>query len=192
MNARVFSLLIAAVMMLSTLYASVAIPFLCEHPGDKAVVCIGSVNGSVGWLREFAYSCAKKALEGFVRCGAADYARFGIRFNLVAPASVPNPNSPTWSARLSDPRVQSRLCDEIYPLRRVGTTEDIAAALLYLASPMSAWVTGTTLYVDGGLMAIGSVKVRDDGRWWLPAEEEDEEVMSLPEPKGIGSSVAFK
>ncbi|MFQ6041399.1 MAG: SDR family NAD(P)-dependent oxidoreductase [Candidatus Poribacteria bacterium] len=148
---------------------SAALPYLNRQSGDKSVICIGSVNGQegMGFLGEFSYSCAKSSLGAFVRCAASAYARFGVRFNLICPGSVPNPNSATWAERLEDRRVKQRL-QELYPLGRWGTPEDVSNMALFLASELSSWITGQTFYVDGGLTGCGGVRVRPDGKWWLP------------------------
>jgi NAD(P)-dependent dehydrogenase (short-subunit alcohol dehydrogenase family) len=116
--------------------------------GRGAVVSIGSVNG----LQDFgnhAYSAAKAGLVSLPRTLAGHGAARGVRVNLVVPGTV---RTTAWEDRDEDLEAVRRL----YPLGRVGEPEDIAAAVAFLASPDAAWITGTTLVVDGGLTAVNT------------------------------------
>lgn len=116
-----------------------------DHP---AIVLVGSVNG----LQDFgnhAYSAAKAGLESLTRTLAGTGAAHGIRVNLVAPGTVA---TRAWAGR----EAQLERLGRIYPLGRVGRPDDIAAAIAFLASGDAAWVTGVTLRVDGGLLAINT------------------------------------
>ncbi|MEV7289685.1 SDR family NAD(P)-dependent oxidoreductase [Streptomyces sp. NPDC093252] len=124
-----------------------ALPHLAAS-GRGAIVSIGSVNG----LRDFgnhAYSAAKAGLGSLTRTLAGHAAGRGVRVNLVAPGTV---RTPAWEGR-GDILDAVR---DLYPLGRVGEPEDIAAAVAFLASRDAAWITGTTLVVDGGLTAVDS------------------------------------
>ncbi|MFJ5262278.1 SDR family NAD(P)-dependent oxidoreductase [Streptomyces sp. NPDC088387] len=124
-----------------------ALPHLAAS-GRGAVVSIGSVNG----LRDFgnhAYSAAKAGLVSLTRTLAGHAAERGVRVNLVAPGTV---RTPPWEERAGALDALRGL----YPLGRVGEPEDIAAAVAFLASRDAAWITGTTLVVDGGLTAVDS------------------------------------
>jgi NAD(P)-dependent dehydrogenase (short-subunit alcohol dehydrogenase family) len=81
---------------------------------------------------------------------AAQYGHQGVRFNLVAPGTI---RTRVWNTQ---PGALDRLTD-LYPLRRVGEPDDIAAAVAFLASDDAAWITGVTLPVDGGLIAAGAL-----------------------------------
>ncbi|MFF3190955.1 SDR family NAD(P)-dependent oxidoreductase [Streptomyces misionensis] len=122
-----------------------ALPHLAAS-GRGAIVSIGSVNG----LQDFgnhAYSAAKAGLGSLTRTLAGQAAARGVRVNLVAPGTV---RTSAWEGRADDVAAVRGL----YPLGRVGEPEDIAAAVAFLASRDAAWVTGTTLVVDGGLTAV--------------------------------------
>jgi NAD(P)-dependent dehydrogenase (short-subunit alcohol dehydrogenase family) len=124
-----------------------ALPHLAAS-GRGAVVSIGSVNA----LQDFgnhAYSAAKAGLVSLTRTLAGHAAARGVRVNLVAPGTV---RTTAWEGRDEDLEAVRRL----YPLGRVGEPEDIAAAVAFLASPDAAWITGTTLVVDGGLTAVNT------------------------------------
>ncbi|NUO61337.1 MAG: SDR family oxidoreductase [Hamadaea sp.] len=117
--------------------------------GGGAVVTIGSINAS-GFFGNDAYSAAKAGLESLTRSLAVRYGPAGVRVNLVAPATIA---TPIWQERIDrDPALLDRLT-RWYPLGRVGTPEDVAAAVLFLAGREAGWITGTVLRLDGGLMA---------------------------------------
>ncbi|MET7910057.1 SDR family NAD(P)-dependent oxidoreductase [Streptomyces avermitilis] len=135
-----------------------ALPHLVAS-GRGAIVNIGSVNG----LQDFgnhAYSAAKAGLTSLTRTLAGHAASRGVRVNLVAPGTV---RTTAWEGRDTD----LAAAGELYPLGRVGEPEDIAAAVAFLASRDAGWITGTTLCVDGGLLAVNTgfrqaVRPRDE------------------------------
>ncbi|MFI5972332.1 SDR family NAD(P)-dependent oxidoreductase [Streptomyces sp. NPDC051452] len=122
-----------------------ALPHLAAS-GRGAVVSIGSVNGRQDFGNH-AYSAAKAGLGSLTRTLAGHAAARGVRVNLVAPGTV---RTSAWEGREDD----LGAVRELYPLGRVGEPEDIAAAVAFLASRDAAWITGTTLVVDGGLTAV--------------------------------------
>ncbi|MFD5813501.1 SDR family NAD(P)-dependent oxidoreductase [Streptomyces sp. NPDC127038] len=127
--------------------ARAALPHLAAS-GRGAVVTIGSVNG----IQDFgnhAYSAAKAGLMSLTRTLAGHAAGRGVRVNLVAPGTV---RTTAWDGRDDALTAAARL----YPLGRVGEPEDIAAAVAFLASRDASWITGTTLRVDGGLLAVNN------------------------------------
>lgn len=114
-----------------------------------AIVNIASVNGLTG-LGEEAYSAAKAGVINLTQNMALKYGRFNVRANVICPGTI---QTPIWEPQLEkDPQIFERLVPW-YPLGRIGQPEDIAKAALFLASDESAWITGVTLPVDGGLMA---------------------------------------
>lgn len=114
-----------------------------------AIVNIASVNGLTG-LGEEAYSAAKAGVINLTQNMALKYGRFNVRANVICPGTI---QTPIWQTQLEkDPDIFERLIPW-YPLGRIGQPEDIAKAALFLASAESAWITGVTLPVDGGLMA---------------------------------------
>ncbi|MFI6335587.1 SDR family NAD(P)-dependent oxidoreductase [Streptomyces sp. NPDC050535] len=124
-----------------------ALPHLVAS-GRGAIVSIGSVNG----LQDFgnhAYSAAKAGLGSLTRTLAGHAAPRGVRVNLVAPGTV---RTTAWEGRDTD----LELAAALYPLGRVGEPDDIAAAVAFLASRDAAWITGTTLCVDGGVLAVNT------------------------------------
>ena len=124
-----------------------ALPHLAAS-GRGAVVNIGSVNA----LQDFgnhAYSAAKAALVSLTRTMAAHVAARGVRVNLVMPGTV---RTSAWEGREDELEALRPL----YPLGRVGEPDDIAAAVAFLASRDAAWITGTSLTVDGGVTAVNT------------------------------------
>lgn len=124
-----------------------ALPHLVAS-GRGAIVSIGSVNG-VQDFGNHAYSAAKAGLMSLTRTLAGHAAPRGVRVNLVAPGTV---RTSAWEGRDADLDSVAG----VYPLGRVGEPEDIAAAVAFLASRDAAWITGTALCVDGGLLAVNT------------------------------------
>jgi len=117
--------------------------------GAGSIVNVASVNG-LSYFGQEAYSAAKAGVIQLTKSVAVRYGPLGIRANAVAPGTV---RTPAWSERLrSDPAIFERLA-KWYPLQRVGEPEDVARAVLFLASDDAGWITGATLPVDGGLLA---------------------------------------
>ncbi|MFF0288385.1 SDR family NAD(P)-dependent oxidoreductase [Streptomyces sp. NPDC005262] len=124
-----------------------ALPHLVAS-GRGAIVNIGSVNGEQDFGNH-AYSAAKAGLGSLTRTLAGHAGPRGVRVNLVAPGTI---RTDAWAGRdLELDRVSAA-----YPLGRVGEPDDIAAAVAFLASRDAAWITGTTLRVDGGLLAVNT------------------------------------
>ncbi|MEV0399399.1 glucose 1-dehydrogenase [Actinoallomurus sp. NPDC050550] len=125
--------------------------------GGGAIVNVASVNGLVHVGNE-AYSAAKAGVLSLTRSVAVRYGPQGIRCNAVAPGTI---RTGTWDDReRRSPGVLDRVAGW-YPLRRVGSPDDVAAAVAFLASDDAAWISGTTLPVDGGLLA-GNQRMTDD------------------------------
>ncbi|MBC7736276.1 MAG: SDR family oxidoreductase [Candidatus Saccharibacteria bacterium] len=117
--------------------------------GSGAIVFISSVN-ALSHHGNPAYSAAKAALLAWMRAIAVEEGKHGIRANAVIPASI---RTNAWDHRLqADPALLDRLA-AMYPLGRIVTTEEVANAVLFLASPLASGITGTSLTVDAGLMA---------------------------------------
>jgi meso-butanediol dehydrogenase / (S,S)-butanediol dehydrogenase / diacetyl reductase len=126
-----------------------AIPSMIAR-GGGAIVNMASVAALVGLPNRAAYSASKGAVISLTRALAIDHVRDGIRVNAVCPGTVDSP----WVRRLVDDVGES--LDALrarQPMGRLGTTDEIAQAVLYLASDAAAFVTGSALVIDGGLTA---------------------------------------
>jgi NAD(P)-dependent dehydrogenase (short-subunit alcohol dehydrogenase family) len=117
--------------------------------GGGSIVNVSSVGGLVGFWGSSPYGTTKGGLEIFTRCVAMDYAQHGIRCNSVCPGLVDTPMS---APLLNDPEMRADAL-AAYPISRVGSPEEVAKLILYLASDESAWVTGSSFTIDGGLTA---------------------------------------
>ena len=105
-----------------------------------------SGNNTVTVAHEM-YSASKAAITGFMRNAALDLAVKGIRCNAVHPGMINTPM--VHSGKYSEEQLQKDM--ENYPLHRFGEPEEVAYAMIYLLSDASAWVTGHSLVIDGGL-----------------------------------------
>ncbi len=116
-----------------------------------AIVNTSSICGLVGSLPLLSsYVASKHAVVGLTKAAALDYATDGIRINAVCPGSVLTPQLKKVTEK--DPSEIDRQAS-LHPLQRLGTTEEIAAAVLWLCSDQSAFVHGYPLAVDGGYVA---------------------------------------
>jgi len=130
------------------LCSKAVLPSMIER-GAGVILNIASVNG-LSALGYEAYSAAKAGVINLTQGIAVRYGPHGVRCNAIAPGTI---RTPIWQERVDrDPAVFQRLL-KWYPLRRVGEPEDVANAAMFLASDEAAWITGTVLCVDGGLLA---------------------------------------
>ena len=130
------------------LCAKHVIPRMLDRGGS--IVNTSSVTGIVGVRNRAAYSATKGAIVALTRNMALDYAQYQIRVNCVCPGFT---RTPLAKALLQDPEKEQRLT-AMHPLGRLGTPEDVANAVVFLASDLSSWITGHALVVDGGF-AVG-------------------------------------
>jgi NAD(P)-dependent dehydrogenase (short-subunit alcohol dehydrogenase family) len=131
-------------------FSRAVIPHM-QRQGGGSIVNIGSVLGLKAALAfpVHPYAVAKAGVAMLTKTIAVHYAKDGIRCNCVAPALI---ETPMIESRLKDAAVR-RTMEAQYPLGRLGRPDDIAQAVLYLASDDAAWTTGTIVTVDGGIMA---------------------------------------
>jgi NAD(P)-dependent dehydrogenase (short-subunit alcohol dehydrogenase family) len=126
-----------------------ALPAL-RRSGHGAIVNTSSVAGVTAWSMHAAYVSSKWAVRGLTRVAALELAADGIRVNAVIPGPIATP----MLVDDEDPGVFERLSR--LPLGRIGQPEDVAEAVLFLASDRSAFLTGSEITVDGGQLA-GSI-----------------------------------
>ncbi|MET9555433.1 SDR family oxidoreductase [Streptomyces sp. NPDC006645] len=125
-----------------------ALPLLGE---GASVILNGSTNEDVGDAGLGVYAATKAAIRSLCRTWANELKGRGIRVNTVTPGPT---DTPAVSALTPDPEQFKRVLAERVPLGRIGRPEEIAAAVAFLASGESSFITGSSLYVDGGLNQI--------------------------------------
>jgi meso-butanediol dehydrogenase/(S,S)-butanediol dehydrogenase/diacetyl reductase len=165
--------------------------FLCSKrvlPGmierrRGVIVNIASVNG-ISYFGNESYSAAKAGMINLTQSIAVRYGPYGIRANAIAPGSI---RTPIWQERVErEPEIFERIT-RWYPLGRVGEPRDVANAALFLASDDAAWITGTVLRVDGGLLAGNGPMTREiqvETREPFPPGPG----AQSPDPRGPGAS----
>jgi NAD(P)-dependent dehydrogenase (short-subunit alcohol dehydrogenase family) len=127
-----------------------AVPAM-RQSGGGSIVNISSISGFVGQDRlHMAYNASKGAVRIMTKSGAVQYARDGIRVNSVHPGFMPPMRTSKVSA---DPEWRKPFLEAV-PLKREGRVEEVAYAVLFLASDEASYITGTELVVDGGFLAV--------------------------------------
>ncbi|HWX94805.1 MAG TPA: SDR family NAD(P)-dependent oxidoreductase [Terriglobales bacterium] len=115
-----------------------------EH-GGGAIVNIGSGCNKVPFPNLSPYSASKGGIEMFTRCAAVELGPFGIRVNCIGPGAIDTERTRADQADFAD------VFGAMTPLRRIGTPEDVASAVEFLLSDKASFISGQTLWVDGGL-----------------------------------------
>jgi NAD(P)-dependent dehydrogenase (short-subunit alcohol dehydrogenase family) len=131
-------------------FASQAAARIMIEQGGGCIVNIGSQAGLVALPTESIYCATKAAVSHLTRCLAVEWGRYGIRVNTVAPTFIRTPGT---EAALSDSAFEADVVERIAALHRIGDPVDVTGAVVFLASPAAALITGTTLVVDGGWTA---------------------------------------
>ena len=126
-----------------------ALPLL---PAGASVILTSSVVGSKGFAGRSVYSATKAALRSFARTWTSDLRSRKIRVNVISPGSTDTPGLRSLY-KVSGDDLSQFVGDRI-PLGRVGRPEDIASAVAFLASDESSYISGTELFVDGGLAQV--------------------------------------
>ena len=115
-----------------------------------SIINLSSICGLLGTPQMSGYSAAKAAIINFSRAAAAEGAAQGIRVNVVVPAVV---ETPATAFMLSD-EASRQTTEKLIPMGRVGQPEEVANAILFLASDEASYITGAALPVDGGRSAV--------------------------------------
>ena len=118
--------------------------------GGGAIVNTASAVGVIGTANSVTYPVSKHGVVGLTRCAALQYARSGIRVNAVCPGLVETPI--TQRMRDMEPGFDEKRANFV-PMGRICSPDEIAQAVLWLASPAASYVTGTSMLVDGGWVA---------------------------------------
>lgn len=111
------------------------------------IICISSVHEVIPWAGHVNYAASKGGIMMMMKTLAQELAKHRIRVNSIAPGAIRTPiNTAAWST----PEAYGKLL-KLMPYQRIGEPDDIANAAVWLASDMADYVTGTTLFVDGGM-----------------------------------------
>jgi len=126
-----------------------AIPHLRKTKGN--IINISSMVGLVGQPNAGAYSATKGGQIAMTKGMALDFAKDGIRVNVICPGWIQTPLVKDWFSQQKDPEAARKYIFGQHPLGRIGTIEECGKATLYLASDDAAFTTGITLNIDGGV-----------------------------------------
>lgn len=128
-----------------------------RETGGGSIIMVTSISAHIGQVKQGAYNAAKAAQEMLMRCMAVDFAGDNIRVNSICPAWVTTEmNRPQLEEmrahpdQIFPPGLSYADVLALHPLGRLGAPEDVAWAAVYLASDEASWVTGSSLFVDGG------------------------------------------
>jgi len=128
------------------------IPAMLQRGGGSVVFTASFVGNSVGWPGTAAYSAAKAGVCGLVRSLAVEFGPQNIRVNAILAGGTDT----RMIAPVIDTPEKRAALEKLYPLRRIAQPEEMAQAVLYLASDAASFVTGSSLVVDGGIsVAVG-------------------------------------
>jgi NAD(P)-dependent dehydrogenase (short-subunit alcohol dehydrogenase family) len=131
-----------------------AVPAMKKR-GGGSIVSMSSVQALTGFSGWAAYAAAKGGINSLTQQAAVDLAPHKIRVNAVAPGTIMTPLNEKVFAEHPDPETLIRTWNEAHPLGRFGQPEEVAEAVLFLASERASFITGTILRVDGGLLIKG-------------------------------------
>jgi meso-butanediol dehydrogenase/(S,S)-butanediol dehydrogenase/diacetyl reductase len=128
-----------------------AAPYLRMVGGN--VVNVASFHTQATIERFAAYAASKSGVIGLTRSAALDLGPDGVRVNAVCPGIVETEMWRAWLSTMPDPSTALREVLALQPLGRIGVPRDVANAIVFLASDEAAYITGTAVYVDGGVTA---------------------------------------
>ena len=118
--------------------------------GRGAIVNNASVAGLFGGATGAHYAASKHGVVGLTRAAAREYAKLGVRVNVVCPGFTHTPMADELLR--NDPTLHDKIA-ALYPMGRLGTSEEVAEAMVWLCSDASSFTTGHALPLDGGLLA---------------------------------------
>ncbi len=145
------------------LMSRAVIPRIIER-GGGSVIIVGSVQSLGAAVNAAAYVTSKHAALGLVRSIAIDFAKQGIRAHCVCPGAIDTPML-RWAASLApEPEKVIDACEKLHLVQRLGTPEEVARVIAFLASEESSFMTGHPVLVDGGCMVpIGGASFIESG-----------------------------
>jgi NAD(P)-dependent dehydrogenase (short-subunit alcohol dehydrogenase family) len=128
-----------------------ALPLL---PDGASIILNASIVGSKGFSSTSVYSATKAAVRSFARTWTTDLKNCRIRVNAVSPGSIDTPGLSDLLASSETGQQRKKMISNVTPLARFGTPDEIAKAVVFLASDDSSYITGTELFVDGGIAQV--------------------------------------
>ena len=143
--------------------AKTALSHMKEN-GGGVIVNISSINSIIG-IGEVSYSAAKAGINSLTKTTAVRYGRYGIRCNSLLLGTIKT-DIPSWQERLKkDPLIFQKIASK-NPRKKVGTPEESANLILFLASDASSLINGADIIADGGwALTVGTIREKD-GPWW--------------------------
>ncbi len=133
--------------------ARAAIPHFLQR-GSGVIINVASVAGKAAWPGNCGYNAAKAGMINLTRTIATEYATQGIRANTVCPGIIATQMSWDYINATDDPAEAERVANAAQPMGRMGTAEEVASVIAFLASPAASYVTGTEFVADGGYLAV--------------------------------------
>jgi NAD(P)-dependent dehydrogenase (short-subunit alcohol dehydrogenase family) len=138
-----------AVNLKGTFFVSQAVGRIMIANGGGRIINVSSQAGFIALPTESVYCMTKAAIAHLTKCLAVEWAPHGINVNAIAPTFIRTPGTAKW---LENESFRQSLLSRI-PMGRVGEPADVTGAVVFLASPAAALITGTTLLIDGGWTA---------------------------------------
>jgi glucose 1-dehydrogenase len=129
------------------LCAREAIRYWLEEDTSGSIVNVSSVHQEIPKPKYIGYSCSKGGMQNLTRTLALEYADRGIRVNAIAPGATVTPINRAW---VEDPEKKKQV-EEHIPMGRAGDADEMAAVAAFLSSKEAGYITGQTIYIDGGL-----------------------------------------
>jgi NAD(P)-dependent dehydrogenase (short-subunit alcohol dehydrogenase family) len=120
--------------------------------GGGSIINTSSVQGHVAFLGWSGYAASKGGVDALTRQAAVEYAPKGIRINSIVPGTILTEMNEKILSEAEDPDAHMAMWTSMHPIGRVGQPDEVAAAVVFLASDESSFITGESLRVDGGLI----------------------------------------